>query len=384
MAVKIIRSTDILIQMYNYYLPDISLDNFISKLETYGYELDINNNNIHGIFKAENIISLIILTTKLILDLNPVLKPKIYFVDIISESNIINFLLNKYIYSVQDINVELTNKNKIFVNDFIVKEAKIKKFTETKISQYVIDFMHEIDNINKLCNKNKEYRNFTSVNSNIHRLYRNSLINLYAKEILTHPIIDNNIKDSNKLKHKYLSHSYLRKEIYESFIYDYKEYKDYNFVFEISDCFCMKDYKTYKHLFIGLNKQHYFSIMDVMLFIGISNRTILHNNCLYYVYSNCRKIGKFMKHQKHNCIEINLDILLPKNVVNNKNNIYDFNVYNLTNSDLLLIYLLSIRIDLIKIIDIYNNKYTIRIYSCLNYNSILNILSRVFLNRLII
>lgn len=380
MNVKIRRSTLILNYLYNYYLPNICFNSFLSRLETYGYELEKGKNIISGIFNKSDICSLIIISTYLISKLNPKIEPKVYKVNINNLNVIFSFLKNIYFFNLEDV-YEIVNNSEIVINDFILTNIKINKYTKFCIPDNVSKLVDRIDEINVVCDINT-FKTPTKIINNRDNKIREYLLIMHAKEIMTHPIICLDVKCPNRLKYSYLSHNYLRKNIYQSFIYDYKEYKEYNFVFEIADCYNLAEYVTYKHIFISMHKSSLITLINIVKYSKISYRPFIHNGVLYNVNSMCRLIGKYKEYKNHRCLEVYMDKIRQFSPTIFANKTYDFNIINFCNSEIIIIYMCCIRIELVEVIDVYKDKYTIRIYTSLSYNRIVDILKRIFCNRL--
>lgn len=382
MNIKVRRNTLILGDLYYYYLPNICFNSFLNRLETYGYELEKNKSTISGIFNKSDVLSLILISTYLISKLDPSKKPQIYKINIKYLNLVFNFLRNKYLFRKDDI-YEIVYNDIVVINDFILNNIKISEYSTHYIPSNISEIVDRIDEINKTCNL---YNSTSMVTRNLvynnDNEYRECLLMLNAKEIMTHPIINLDINCSNRLQYSYLSHNYLRKYIYQSFIYDYEEYKSYNFVFEISNCFNLESYITFKHIFISVHKSSLINLINLIKYTKLSYRPFIFNGNLYNINSMCRVIGKYIEYKYHKCLEVYVNKIKPFYVTFIANKTYDFNIINFCDSEIILIYMLCIRVEFVEIVDVYKIKYTIRIYTCLSYNRIVNILKRIFSDRL--
>lgn len=383
MNIKVKRKIKILYSLYEYYSPNLCINSFLNIIEIYGYEFDKKNNIIHGIFdNGKSINSILLLATQIICNYRSKISPKIYKLSLIELKTVFKFLNDIYLNNIDELN-EIIYDDYIIVNDFIMNNINIVSniFNTCMPSNItnIINNMHKLNNIINSCND----INF-KVNNQNSQDYRKNLLSLSAKEILTHPIINLNLDNDNKLKDSYLSHNYLRTSIFESFIYDYEEYKKYDFVFEISDCFNLKELRTYKTIFISIYNKSSINIDYIIKTSKISGRFIIYNDFIISIYSACRLIGKYYEYKNHKCLEISIKDILFFDYGYLIQKVYDFNVRDFNKIDIVIIYIKCIKISDIRIIDTFNNKYTIRIFTCLNYNRIVDVLKRVLYNRLML
>lgn len=383
MSIKVNRKIQVLYNMYEYYIPCIEFNNLISKIEIYGYEIDLNNNILHGFFdNKNNINSLLLISTCLISKFNPKIIPKIFEIDLQNLSNVFNLLKDTYISDIKDLD-EIIFDNKIVINDFIVKKLNVNEYNIIDIPLKISLLVNNMFDLNNKINTEISYDRINNF-YNKYSFYRKNLLMLGAKEIMTHPIIDINTGDKNKLKHGYLSHNYVRNNIFESFVYEYNEYNKYNFIFEIADCFNLIKFRTYKHIFIGINNTDILDINNLIFYSGISSRFLIINNEIYSFNSMGKLIGIYNEFKGYKCLEIFIEKLFHFCQKPIYFKVYDFNILNFITSDIALLYMLCIRIQNIKILDIYKTKYTIRIYTCISYTRIVYILKRLFTNRLLL
>lgn len=383
MNIKIKRNTKILYYLYEYYSPNLCLNSFLDIIETYGYEFDKKNSIIHGIFDhKKSINSILLLSTQIIINCSSKILPKIYKLSLQELKTVFKFLNDIYLNDIDELS-EIIYDDYIIVNDFIINNINtVSSVVNTYMPSNIINIIDNMNKLNHIINLCDDVS--FKVNNNNFKDYRKNLLYLSAKEILTHPIINLSLNNSNKLRDNYLSHNYLRTSILESFIYDYQEYKKYDFVFEISDCFNLKELKTYKTIFISIYNKSNINIDYIIETSKISGRFIIYNGFIISIYSTCRLIGKYCEYKNHKCLEVFIKDILFFDYGNLIQKIYDFNVIDFQKVDIIIIYIKCIKIKDIKVIDVFHNKYTIRIFTCLNYNKVVDVLKRVFYNRLML
>ena len=292
---------------------------------------------------------------------------------------------------------------KIIDDTFVITELQYKTIQEysqnilQKIEIYYGDIdkrvIRRLNNIeynkNLLCiNLYEAKHNEDNIDNNI----RTMLSHTGYREIFTHTIVNYNNTEkhleltlSSNIIDRYLSHDYLRDSITISFYYEYQVYKKYVSMFEIANVFNLHDenkrdsiniffcYKRYLHHKLK------FTINNILSHYNLHSRYYFENKNKYVKYiryvdihKKTHTIGIHTIYNDIYCYELYCDVLknidthiIEKNIsyedincfINDTHeNIeehYNKNVKQLISEDSNIISIL--------IIDIYKNKYTIRV-----------------------
>ena len=388
MASKIIRSLKFIKDTYN-------VDNeFWNICELFGYEIDDAQEHASIIYDRDEdkIVGILGLYAYFCKDANKYLQVQIVDNDATihiegythTACNIALFLIDESFRHDNSIYV-ITELQYILIHRYTPRALNIVDTRLDEIDSKVIRRLNNVSYNSSMVKLATQTESDVHVDSDM----RSILSSLGYMEILTHTIVNYSVAETplnltltcNKIE-GYLSHNYLRESITTSFYFEYQVYKQYASMFEVSDVFNLLN--THKQdsvniFFCYKRYLHYklcFTIDCVLSFYGLSARYYFSKKNKYvqyihYVDTN-KKIYCIGIHTVYNdimCYELYCDMIEDLEhslhcgsvVYNDINNFTDNNVLDHYNEYAHQSFVADSSILSIKVIDVYKNKYTVRI-----------------------